>query len=81
MKEFYIKVENLSVSEKLYKFINNEHIIFLEKNDVTIWKEKINFLLTNKKFYFDLIDRRKNLILSNNTLEIFDERLESLKNL
>ncbi len=60
------------------KFINNEHIIFLEKNEVTIWKEKINFLLTNKKFYFDLIDRGKNLILSNNTLEIFDERLERI---
>ena len=60
------------------KFINNEHIIFLEKNEVAIWKDKINFLLSNKKFYFDLIDQGKNLILSNNTLEIFDKRLEHI---
>ena len=50
----------------------------LEKNEVVIWKDKINFLLSNEKFYFDLIDQGKNLILSNNTLEIFDERLERI---
>ena len=60
------------------KFINNKHIIFLEKNEVNIWKQKINYLLSNKKSYFDLIDQGKDLILSNNTLEIFDKRLEQI---
>ena len=53
MKEFYIKVENLSVSEKLYKFINNELIPGTKVSKIKFWKgfdKSVHKLaITNKK--------------------------------
>ena len=53
MKEFYIKVENLSVSEKLYKFINNELIPGTKISKKKFWKgfdKSVHKLaITNKK--------------------------------
>ena len=60
------------------KFKEDKHIIFAEKNDIITWKRKIDYLLSNEDFYFKLSREGRKLILNNNTLGIFNKRLEEI---
>ncbi len=60
------------------KFVEDKHILFADNNQVEIWKNKIDYLLSNESFYLKLSKEGKKLIMNNNTLDIFNKRLEKI---
>lgn len=61
-------------------FKDNEHIFFIESNDVDLWINKIKYLFNNQDIVKSVSDNGKNLILENYNLDIFHRRLKELIN-
>jgi len=57
------------------KFIDKENIIFVEKNNITQWKNKINHILSDKEFYEKLSKSAKKTVNENNNLNLFNKNL------
>ena len=56
-------------------FTDNKHIIFVEKNKVDLWKNKIEDILSNSEKYNLISSEGKKLVTKNNNLETFSEKL------
>ena len=61
---------------ELYK--NNENIIFVEKNDINLWKENILSLLENDDLNVKVSKNGKDLVSKNNNLNIFNRKLKEI---
>tara|TARA_B100000902_G_scaffold380332_1_gene415607 strand:+ start:1 stop:750 length:750 start_codon:yes stop_codon:yes gene_type:complete len=61
---------------ELYK--NNENIIFVEKNDINLWKENILSLLENSDLNVKVSKNGKDLVSKNNNLNIFNRKLKEI---
>ena len=61
---------------ELYK--NNENIIFVEKNDINLWKENILSLLENNDLNVKVSKNAKDLVSKNNNLNIFNRKLKEI---
>jgi len=61
---------------ELYK--NNENIIFVEKNDINLWKENILSLLENNDLNVKVSKNGKDLVSKNNNLNIFNRKLKEI---
>ena len=61
---------------KLYK--NNKNIIFVEKNDINLWKENILSLLENSDLNAKISKNGKELVSKNNNLKIFNRKLKEI---
>ena len=61
---------------QLYK--NNENIIFVEKNDINLWKENILSLLENDDLNVKVSKNGKDLVSKNNNLNIFNRKLKEI---
>ena len=61
---------------ELYK--NNENIIFVEKNDINLWKENILSLLENDDLNVKVSKNAKDLVSKNNNLNIFNRKLKEI---
>ena len=61
---------------KLYN--NKENIIFIEKNDIDLWKENILSLLENKDLSIKVSKNAKDLVSKNNNLNIFNRKLKDI---
>jgi len=59
-------------------FNNNEEIVFIEKNEINLWKEKIYNLIEDKNTRKKISQNGKELISVNNNLETFNKKLKNI---
>ena len=59
-------------------FNNNEEIVFIEKNEINLWKEKILSLIEDKNIRKKISKNGKDLVSTNNNLETFNRKLKNI---
>ncbi len=59
-------------------FINDKNIIFVEKNEIELWKNKINNCFSNKNYYVELTKKGKENITEHYDLNKFNKKLEDI---
>ena len=61
-------------------FEDSKHIIFVDENNVDLWKEKIENILEDTEKYNLISSEGKKLVIKNNNLEIFSQKLMQIIN-
>ena len=59
-------------------FNDGENIIFLERNEIKLWKEKIDLSLSDKNFYTNLSHKGRNNIENHYDMNSFNEKLSNI---
>ncbi len=71
----------ITVSEGFWEpnlYEDNKNIIFVENNKINLWKEKIENILKDTSKLNEIRTQGKKLVMENNNLEIFSQKLKKI---